>query len=211
MKICMVVEGCYPYVVGGVSSWVHGLIQMFPEYKFVLLTIIANRSMSGKFVYELPPNVEEVHELYLDDDEWGRKHHERMNRKEYRALRSLILNQKTDWETLFHWFQKSRVSLNGLLMGEDFFQAVMDYYQLNYSQVVFSDFLWMMRSIYLPMFLTMKMKLPKADLYHCVCTGYAGIIGSMAKCLYGSRLLISEHGIYTREREEELVRAKWDI
>ncbi|MCI8292598.1 MAG: GT4 family glycosyltransferase PelF [Hespellia sp.] len=209
MKICMVVEGCYPYVVGGVSSWVHGLIQMFPEYKFVLLTIIANRSMSGKFVYELPPNVEEVHELYLDDDEWGRKHHERMNRKEYRALRSLILNQKTDWETLFHWFQKSRVSLNGLLMGEDFFQAVMDYYQLNYSQVVFSDFLWMMRSIYLPMFLTMKMKLPKADLYHCVCTGYAGIIGSMAKCLYGSRLLISEHGIYTREREEELVRAKW--
>jgi Glycosyltransferase len=31
----------------------------------------------------------------------------------------------------------------------------------------------------------------------------------MAKHLYGGRLLISEHGIYTREREEELIMAKW--
>ena len=31
----------------------------------------------------------------------------------------------------------------------------------------------------------------------------------MAKHFYGSRLLISEHGIYTREREEELIKAKW--
>ena len=55
----------------------------------------------------------------------------------------------------------------------------------------------------------MKMKLPKADLYHCLCTGYAGVLGSMAKHMYGSPLIISEHGIYTREREEELVKAKW--
>ena len=31
----------------------------------------------------------------------------------------------------------------------------------------------------------------------------------MAKHRYGSRILISEHGIYTREREEELIKAKW--
>jgi glycosyltransferase involved in cell wall biosynthesis len=31
----------------------------------------------------------------------------------------------------------------------------------------------------------------------------------MAKARYGCGLLISEHGIYTREREEELIRAKW--
>ena len=31
----------------------------------------------------------------------------------------------------------------------------------------------------------------------------------MAKHKYGCRLLISEHGIYTREREEELIKAKW--
>jgi glycosyltransferase involved in cell wall biosynthesis len=66
-----------------------------------------------------------------------------------------------------------------------------------------------MRSIYLPMFLTLKMNLPKADLYHCVATGYAGLLGAMAKHRYGGKLLISEHGIYTREREEELIKATW--
>lgn len=91
----------------------------------------------------------------------------------------------------------------------DFLNAVTDCYNLNYSQIVFSDFLWMMRSIYLPLFHALKMKIPKADLYHCTATGYAGILGSMAKHIHGGRLLISEHGIYTREREEELIKAKW--
>ena len=94
-------------------------------------------------------------------------------------------------------------------MGEDFFQAVLECYQIRYPEILFSDFLWTMRSMYLPLFHTLKMDLPKADLYHCVATGYAGVLGSMAKIKYGSRLLISEHGIYTREREEELIRAKW--
>ena len=63
MRICMIVEGCYPYVVGGVSSWVHSLIQSFPEQEFVVLSIVSERSMRGKFVYTLPDNVTEVHEL----------------------------------------------------------------------------------------------------------------------------------------------------
>lgn len=209
MRICMVVEGCYPYAVGGVSSWVHGIIQSFPEHEFIIMAIVSSREQRGKFVYTLPDNVTEVHELYLQDNDWGGRRKVRMNRTEYNALRSLLLDQRIDWETLIDFFQKKRPSLNGLLMGEDFLHAVEEFYRLNYSQVVFSDFLWMMRSIYLPLFFTLKMRLPKADLYHCLSTGYAGVLGSMAKHLYGSPLMISEHGIYTREREEELVKAKW--
>lgn len=211
MRICIVAEGCYPYVVGGVSSWIHSLIRSFPNQEFVILAIVADRSMRGKYVYELPSNVTEVHEIYLNDSDWGkrrmRKH--RMNKKEYHALRSLLLGQKIEWETLFDFFQKKKTSLNGILMGRDFLDAVTEFYQLNYSQVVFTDFLWMMRSIYLPLFTVLQTELPKADLYHCICTGYAGVLGSMAKYLYGGRLMISEHGIYTREREEELIMAKW--
>ena len=40
-------------------------------------------------------------------------------------------------------------------------------------------------------------------------TGYAGVLGCMAKHRFKSRLLVSEHGIYTREREEELIKAQW--
>lgn len=211
MRVCIVVEGCYPYMAGGVSSWIHGLIRSFPRLEFVLLTIISNRSLSGKFTYELPENVTEVHELYLEDVDWNRKGFRggRLNREEYRAMRSLILGRNVEWERLYHLFQNKGISLDKLLMGEDFLNIVREYYDLKYSQLVFSDFLWTMRSVYLPLLFALKMKVPKADLYHCVATGYAGVLGSMAKSLYGCRMMISEHGIYTREREEEILRAEW--
>ena len=207
----MIVEGCYPYVIGGVSSWVHKFIQNFPKSEFILLTIVSDRSMSGKFLYQLPANVAEVHELYLQDVDWNRKgwRKARLSREEHRALRSMIMNQRVNWEALFELFQSSGISLDRLLMGQDFMNIVREYYDLKYSQQVFSDFLWTMRSLYLPLFFTLKMKVPKADLYHCVATGYAGVLGSIGKTLHGGRLLISEHGIYTREREEELLRADW--
>ena len=97
MRICIIAEGCYPYVVGGVSGWVHSMIQTFPKQEFILLTIIASRELSGKFAYELPENVTEVHELYLEDVDWGsvnKRHKTRLNQKEYHAIRSLLLNQE---------------------------------------------------------------------------------------------------------------------
>ena len=211
MRVCMVVEGCYPYMAGGVSSWIHGMIRSFPKLEFVLLTIISNRSLSGKFTYELPENVTEVHELYLEDVDWNRKGFRggRLKKEEYQAMRSLILGRHVEWERLYRLFQETGISLDKLLMGEDFMNIVREYYDLKYSQLVFSDFLWTMRSVYLPLFFALKMKLPKANLYHCVATGYAGVLGSMAKSLYGCRMMISEHGIYTREREEEILRAEW--
>ena len=57
MKICVVAEGCYPYVIGGVSSWIHSMIQSFPNIEFIVLAIISDRDGSGKFVYDIPKNV----------------------------------------------------------------------------------------------------------------------------------------------------------
>ena len=168
MRICIVAEGCYPYVVGGVSSWIHSMIKIFPEYQFVVLAIVANRSLRGKFVYDLPENVVEVHELYLEDADWRPKELKRaarlkLNEREYAALRSLLMNQNVDWDTLFSFFGEKEFSLNELLMGEDFFRAVQECYTVRYAGAVFSDFLWTMRSMYLPLFLTLGMRLPLAD------------------------------------------------
>lgn len=214
MKICIVAEGCYPYVVGGVSSWIHSLIKAFPEHEFVVLAILANRSFRGKFAYELPENLSQVHEVYLEDYDWcskktDRKRRKQLSNEEYEAVLSLLINQNVKWSVLFNLFQKREFSLNEFLMGPEFLRAVRECYQINYPEAVFSDFLWTMRSIYLPLFLALSTEIPKADLYHCVATGYAGVLGAMAKEKYDCGLLISEHGIYTREREEELIRAKW--
>lgn len=213
MRVCIVAEGCYPYVVGGVSSWIHSMIRTFPNVEFIILSIVADRSLSGKFAYEMLENVTEVHEVYLQDGDWDvsgkRGRRTRLKKQEYRALRSMILNMHVDWDTLFDLFHKERFSIDDFIMGADFLEAAKECYNLKYPQIVFSDFLWTLRSMYLPLCFVLKTHVPKADLYHCVATGYAGVLGCMAKHFHGSSLLISEHGIYTREREEELIKADW--
>ena len=67
MRICLILEGCYPYVFGGVSTWMHQYINQMEEHEFVLWVIGAKAESRGKFVYELPPQVKEVHEVFLDD------------------------------------------------------------------------------------------------------------------------------------------------
>ena len=213
MKICIVAEGCYPYVVGGVSGWVHSLIKTFPDKEFILLSIVANRSWRGKFAYELPENLTEVHEVYLEDFDWRETRKKgktfKLNKKEYQAMRSMVLNQRIDWDIIFHLFRDKKFSIDELLMGPDFYHIARECYKIRYPHIIFSDFLWTLRSIYLPLFFVLKTEVPPADLYHCVATGYAGVLGSMAKAFYGCGLMISEHGIYTREREEELIKAEW--
>ena len=208
MKVCMVVEGCYPYVMGGVSSWVHSIIKMFPKVEFCIAAVIPDRSYRGKFVYELPENVSEIYEIYINDKDWVSKKASRsMSDKEYATLRHLIMDSDVDWDGVFSFFKKKERSLNDLLMGEDFLNIITALYDRDYPEIAFTDFLWTMRSVYLPLFLALVSDVPKADIYHCVATGYAGIIGCLGHFLYGGRLLLSEHGIYTREREEELIKA----
>lgn len=213
MKICIVAEGCYPYVVGGVSGWINSMIQSFPDIEFIVLSIISDRSGSGKFQYQLPDNVSAVYEAYLNDYDWDERNKKNrgrfMTKEQYNALRSVVLNHETDWDVLFDMFKNKKFSVDDLLMGTDFLHIVTEVYERRYPEIVFSDFLWTMRSIYLPLFLILKTDIPKADIYHCVATGYAGILGSMAKHQYNCGLILSEHGIYTREREEELLKANW--
>lgn len=218
MRICIVAEGCYPYVVGGVSDWIHSLITSFPQYEFVLLAVVASREQRGRFVYELPDNLMEVREVYLQDEDWTSvsRRADRLSRRrrglsaaEYAAVRSLMMGEDVRWHALFELFRDERLSVNDVLMGADFMNAAREVYEARDAGVPYADYLWTMRSIYLPLFLTLKTRVPRADVYHCVATGYSGVLGAMAKALLGCRLVVSEHGLYTREREEELIRADW--
>ena len=155
-----------------------------------------------------------MHEVYLQDVDWvgnnrapDRIH---LKKREVEALRSLVIGEEVDWVTVFICSRRENISVNNILMSPEFLSITKDCYKKKYVNITFSDFLWTLRSIYLPLFFALKCIPPKADVYHCVSTGYAGIIGSKALSLYPeARLLISEHGIYTREREEEIIKAKW--
>lgn len=210
MRICMIVEGAYPYVTGGVSSWVHQAILNMPEHEFIVVTLVTDRNEKREIKYKLPENVVELHEFYLQDDDYVGGHRRKgMSKKEYEAFRSLFFGTNVEWKQIFKYFSDKKMSIDSLLMGEEFLRMAREYYMANFERLVFSDFLWTLRSIYFPLFSILLSEIPEADLYHCLSTGYAGVIGSMAKYMYKKPLIISEHGIYTREREEEIIRADW--
>jgi glycosyltransferase involved in cell wall biosynthesis len=52
-------------------------------------------------------------------------------------------------------------------------------------------------------------RMPKARVLHSISTGYAGFLGCILKQRWNCTYLLSEHGIYTKERKIDLAQASW--
>ncbi len=211
MRVCMILEGCYPYVYGGVSSWTHQYIQAMPDVEFVLWCIGAKAEGKGKFKFKLPDNVKEVHEVFLDDAlrlQMDKKK-VKLTKEEMEAMTLLFQCKDTNWEVLFELFQNKQVNPVSLLMSKTFLDMLIDICQREYPYISFVDYFYTIRSMMLPELYLITQEVPKADIYHAAGTGYSGILASLGKWKYNKPMILTEHGIYTREREEELLRANW--
>ena len=213
MRICLVLEGSYPYVHGGVSTWMHAYIQAMPRQEFSLWVIGAKAEDRGKFVYELPPNVKEVEEVFLDDA--LRLHGEQQpvlfHEAERAALRELVRLGHPDWDVLFRLFQQKGVHPLSFLQSRDFMELFTDICLKEYPYVAYADAFHTMRSMLLPVLYLLTGRVPKADVYHAISTGYGGLLACLGGSLNHAPVLLTEHGIYTREREEEIIRAEGAI
>ncbi len=213
MRICVILEGCYPYVTGGVSTWIHQYIKAMPQHEFVIWTVAADSSMRGKFKYELPENVSEVHEIFLNDAllQKGKKRKYKFSKEETDTLRQFINCKSPDWDKLFRMYQEDKIDPVAFLMSEEFLDILTGICEEEYTYAAFSDFFHTIRSMFLPVLYLLHTEIPKADIYHSIATGYSGILARLGSYKYHVPYMISEHGIYTREREEEIIRAKWVI
>ncbi len=213
MKICVVCEGSYPFVAGGVSSWLQGLMQGMPQHTFIVWAIGAQKKQRGKYAYKLPPNVAEVREVFLDEvmdkQTSRRKHPFKLNAEQKNALRHLFSCDAPDWPVLFSLFERSRKRNLEFLTSVDFLNLLGDISLKDYPYVGFTDYLWTVRSMFLPLLYLMGETPPQADLYYSVSAGYAGVLGVMAASRNNRPFMLTEHGIYTREREEEILRTNW--
>jgi len=214
MRICMIAEGSYPYITGGVSSWIHSLITEMPEYEFIVYAIGAETTQKGKFRYELPRNLIEVKEIFLDEylteeGVWGQRFN--LSTSERQDLISLMSGEGTlDWGGLFDLLRSDKIkNVSDFLSSKDYFDIVAQLGRDTYYSVPFTELFWTVNSMILPLFMTIRHEVPIADVYHSVSTGYAGVVGALAKHIYRKPLLLTEHGIYSREREEEIIKADW--
>ena len=69
--IALLLEGTFPYVSGGVSSWLNQIIRAYPEYRFAIVFLGSRRSDYGDFKYALPPNVVHFEEHFLYEPPHG--------------------------------------------------------------------------------------------------------------------------------------------
>ncbi|MFO0985029.1 MAG: GT4 family glycosyltransferase PelF, partial [Planctomycetota bacterium] len=88
-------------------------------------------------------------------------------------------------------------------------EVLVEAYRHEAADESFLNFFWTWRYAYLPLFNLLSCKVPEAKLYHTICTGYAGLLAATAKIRTGRPMLLTEHGIYLKERRIEINRATW--
>lgn len=215
--VTLILEGTYPYVAGGVSSWVHQILRAYPERTFALHHIGPHAGAYAKPLYELPDNVSELREAYCRGAERVRRgwipHLEaRRPRDESRvlaAIRRLHVDDVVDDE-LVDDLACGDLSVHEFLHGEATFRLLRDeLYERVSPGAPFIDFFWHFRAMHIPLLRLLAARCPEAAVYHAVSTGYAGLVGAIESWRTGRPLVITEHGIYAREREIELARATW--
>ncbi len=214
MRICLIAEGSYPYVTGGVSSWIQMLVNNMPEHEFIILAINANKEGHYTYKYEIPTNIIEIKDIYLNIDKNKQnksKVHVHLYKKEKELLFKFIVGEYFDWYRFFDCMKRLKnINTVDILMSEDFFDVVSEVAEKHYPYIVFNHFFWTIRSMMMTVFEVLKSNIPKAHIYHSVSTGYAGLLGAIAKYYnHSSKFILTEHGIYTREREEEIIKADW--
>lgn len=212
MRICLVLEGSYPYVNGGVSAWTHQYIAEMPEHEFVLWVIGAKAQDRDRFVYELPQNVVEVQQVFLDDAlrlKGDRVVDYAFTRAQTDALQELISSGQPDWDLLFEMYQVKKINPMSFLKSEVFLRSFEESLEKHYPYIAYTDAFHSTRSRLLPVLYLMGTRVPEADCYHAICTGYGGLLATLGSHIHKKPLLLTEHGIYTREREEEIIGARW--
>ncbi|MGM0378936.1 MAG: GT4 family glycosyltransferase PelF, partial [Bacillota bacterium] len=217
MVICIIAEGSYPYITGGVSSWIHQLISELDSIDFKILSIMPDYKKEISEKYEIPENVIEVKTVFLND--LLRK----KEKREYKLIKNISIEDKEEIKKLFHMdtnlnFKKifeilgeKKYNSNSmdLLKSNIFWDVLKEVYDKNFFEKSFNEFFWTYRSMFISIMNLFQEFDIKADIYHSVSTGYAGFLGALLKYKYNAPYIITEHGIYPREREEEIIKSKW--
>ncbi|MDX9701754.1 MAG: GT4 family glycosyltransferase PelF [Candidatus Auribacterota bacterium] len=216
--VCLVLEGTYPYISGGVSSWVHQLICALKDIRFSLLILLPNREHIREMKYKLPSNVVDIRQVFIHEHDLGKQsaNSSRAKQKLFDELeeyaKELIAGNTTVFEkiqTLFDTDRPAHLTIHDLLFSLpswDMLRNMYKHYNLNIS---FLDFFWTFRFSILPVIPLFQTDIPDAEIYHTVSTGYAGLIGAVAKIKNNAVLLLTEHGIYAKERKMEIAQASW--
>lgn len=216
--VCLLLEGTWPYVRGGVSSWIHQLILGLPELTFSVLFIGGQRQAYEKRRYEVPPNVVHIEEVFLEES-WQKPgpkpagHQPSFDELDglFRYLHHPDKPQPELGAQVLDALAVGRIRLDDVLRSRASWEALTDGYRQHCADPSFVNYFWTLRTMQSPLLMLADVarRMPRARVLHSISTGYAGIVGSILKHRWQCSFLLSEHGIYTKERKIDLAQASW--
>ena len=218
--ITLLLEGTYPFVRGGVSSWVHQIISGLPQYRFSLIFLGGDRSHYGEQQYQLPENVVHLECHYLMDPlveskpkaRKGNRAAFNTQRKLHNQLRNKAPVPKGVFSDIFQSLSsKGGISKEDFLYSEESWKVIDESYNKYCTDPSFIDYFWTIKIMHGPLFRIAEIArdIPPTRVVHAVSTGYAGLMGAMLKETRGTPYILTEHGIYTKERKIDLSQAEW--
>jgi polysaccharide biosynthesis protein PelF len=228
--VCLLLEGTYPFVRGGVSSWVHQIISGLPELTFSLVFVGSRRVDYAEQKYELPANVCHLETHYLEDAYKGYApasvHVPERKLEPVESLHAYLVNRSgrcpmADGErerqeravdaVLTTVERRDGVSAADFLFGTGSWEMIRRRHLEGDARASFIDYFWTVRILHGPMFQLARLarNIPEARAYHSVSTGYAGLLGAYLERQRRRPFILTEHGIYTKERRIDLNQAEW--
>ena len=219
--IGLLLEGTFPYVAGGVSSWVNQMIRGFPDVRFAVVFVGSLEEEYGEQKYELPQNVVHFERHYL----YAKRQAPEIKKVEGDAATFAVVEEMHRYFRAPHAHAEGRALFkelapelaDGRLNNEDFlyshrsWEFISAQYREFSSDPSFVDYFWTVRTMHAPIWVLADIakNLIPCRAYHTVSTGYAGLLGALLKYRTGKPLILSEHGIYTKERRIDLFNAHW--
>ncbi len=214
--ITLLLEGTYPYVRGGVSGCVHQLIQGLPQFNFAVVFLGSKSNDYSGQQYSLPENLVHLESHYLWDDiqiskpkacEGNIKYFEdSQNIHEWFRDSQIDYNEKLVNQVLTQLGQKSGCTFDEFLYSQAAWEKICSNHNKLCNDVSFVNYIWTIRGMHAPLFKLAEVahNLPKTGVFHSISTGYAGFLGTILSHLTGKPLILTEHGIYTKERKIDL-------
>ncbi|MGE0769226.1 MAG: GT4 family glycosyltransferase PelF [Hyphomicrobiaceae bacterium] len=212
--ICLIVEGCYPYVPGGVSAWIDWLLRTQAQTSFQVV-VLWPKPTGQQPRYALPPNVTALHHLYLQD--FGAEPVKSLRLPQgmenlAEALGALIaVGGRHNLARVSDALGRAQNSLSLPILFNS--PVAWDIARRSYEREMpygsFLHYFWAWRALLGGLLAALEFAIPPAKVYHTISTGYAGVLAARAALETGRPSLLTEHGIYTNERRIELLMADW--
>ncbi|MFV8280384.1 GT4 family glycosyltransferase PelF [Christiangramia marina] len=228
-SVMLVLEGTYPFNGGGVSTWAHLLCSQVSNVNFKLYSINANFETTPKYdlspnitqVVQVPLWTPDEPYDYIS---YGDEYYKTVGKKEWTTNEIVEREFVPVFSKLLHLIYDDNLEVEHL---DEVFRALWLYFEdYDYKETMRSEPVWKayreimsqyivrdynpdaaliditigLRWIYrflIPLAIT---DVPKCDIAHLTLSGFPVIPALIAHYKYGTKIMLTEHGVFIRER-----------